>query len=249
MHGASENEYGRIPLLVTRTARTGKVLFMGTDAAWRWREATRIATTTASGRPGHPLDGVPAQHERRRVHAALLHPRSAAGAQHDALNANVMDASGCALGDATVSARIEAPSGRIQRIRFEAATGSDDSIDQDAWGLYSATFQPKEPGRHRATLTCEETGATLEAEIPVVGDPLEQIGRPARFDVMEELAQMTRGEALRGDPGRSCEALIQAVPPPPPIVTRLGLGPPGAGGGIVGLMALFWIGRKLAGRI
>ena len=30
--------HGRIPLLVTRAAGNGKVLYMGTDAAWRWRK-------------------------------------------------------------------------------------------------------------------------------------------------------------------------------------------------------------------
>lgn len=251
VHGAAENEYGRIPLLVTRTARTGKVLFMGTDAAWRWREGyedryhyrfwgqvIRWMAYQRSMNVGESmrLFFTP---DRPRVRSTI------------ALNANVMDASGAPLGDATVLARIEAPSGRIQRIRFEPATeSSGDSIDRDAWGLYSATFQPKEPGRHRATLICEETGATLEAEIPVVGDPLEQIGRPARFDVMEELAQMTRGEALQAVTLDVLAKRLLELPPPQPLITRLRLwAHPVLGGLIVGLMALFWIGRKLVGRV
>ena len=32
------NDFGRLPLLVTRTYGVGKVLFMGTDGAWRWRK-------------------------------------------------------------------------------------------------------------------------------------------------------------------------------------------------------------------
>ena len=31
------NDWGRMPLLVTRSAGNGKVLFLGTDSAWRWR--------------------------------------------------------------------------------------------------------------------------------------------------------------------------------------------------------------------
>ncbi len=250
VHGGSENEYGRIPLLVTRTARTGKVLFMGTDAAWRWREGyedryhyrfwgqvIRWMAYQRSMNVGESmrLFFTP---DRPRVRSTI------------ALNANVMDASGAPLGDATVTARIESPSGRIQRIRFEPATESGDSIDRDAWGLYSATFQPKEPGRHRATLTCEETGATLEAEIPVVGDPLEQIGRPARFDVMEELAQMTRGEALQSVTLDVIAKRLLELPPPQPLITRMRVwAHPLLGGLIVGLMGLFWIGRKLVGRV
>ena len=38
VHKDATNEYGRLPLLVTRTFGAGKVLFMGTDGAWRWRK-------------------------------------------------------------------------------------------------------------------------------------------------------------------------------------------------------------------
>ena len=38
VHKDAANEYGRLPLLVTRTFGAGKVLFMGTDGAWRWRK-------------------------------------------------------------------------------------------------------------------------------------------------------------------------------------------------------------------
>src|SRR5581483_8673212 len=37
VHSAFRNEWGRIPLLVTRNAGAGKTLFLGTDSAWRWR--------------------------------------------------------------------------------------------------------------------------------------------------------------------------------------------------------------------
>ena len=37
VHKDSENKFGRMPLLATRTYGAGKVLFMGTDGAWRWR--------------------------------------------------------------------------------------------------------------------------------------------------------------------------------------------------------------------
>ncbi|HEY2249914.1 MAG TPA: vWA domain-containing protein, partial [Planctomycetaceae bacterium] len=38
VHKDAANEYGRLPLLATRTFGAGKVLFMGTDGAWRWRK-------------------------------------------------------------------------------------------------------------------------------------------------------------------------------------------------------------------
>ena len=38
VHKDASNNQGRLPLLVTRTFGAGKVLFMGTDGAWRWRK-------------------------------------------------------------------------------------------------------------------------------------------------------------------------------------------------------------------
>ncbi|MEC8973687.1 MAG: hypothetical protein VX509_07180, partial [Verrucomicrobiota bacterium] len=37
VHSERRNQFGRIPLLAIRDAGRGKVLFMGTDSAWRWR--------------------------------------------------------------------------------------------------------------------------------------------------------------------------------------------------------------------
>ena len=36
-HDSESTRFGRVPLIATRTSGTGKVLFMGTDGAWRWR--------------------------------------------------------------------------------------------------------------------------------------------------------------------------------------------------------------------
>ena len=37
VHSSLRNASGRMPLLATRSAGSGKVLFMGSDSAWRWR--------------------------------------------------------------------------------------------------------------------------------------------------------------------------------------------------------------------
>lgn len=117
-------------------------------------------------------------------------------------------------------------------------------------GCAPAWLSPREPGRHRATLTCVETGAVLEAEIPVVGDPLEQRGRPARFDVMEEIARLTRGAVLAEPSMAEVAQRVRELPPPEPLVSRMRLwAHPALGAIVVALMTLFWIGRKLAGRV
>ncbi|MCX7916296.1 MAG: hypothetical protein N3A53_08365, partial [Verrucomicrobiae bacterium] len=37
VHETQRNQWGKLPLLVVRAAGNGKVLFLGTDSAWRWR--------------------------------------------------------------------------------------------------------------------------------------------------------------------------------------------------------------------
>ncbi|NIP94436.1 MAG: hypothetical protein GWO24_13710, partial [Akkermansiaceae bacterium] len=37
VHATEANRFGRVPLIVTRTFGSGKILYMGADAAWRWR--------------------------------------------------------------------------------------------------------------------------------------------------------------------------------------------------------------------
>ena len=37
IHATESNRFGRVPLVVTRTFGSGKILYMGADAAWRWR--------------------------------------------------------------------------------------------------------------------------------------------------------------------------------------------------------------------
>ena len=42
VHSELRNQFGRIPLLAIRNAGRGKVLFMGTDSAWRWLSLIHI---------------------------------------------------------------------------------------------------------------------------------------------------------------------------------------------------------------
>ena len=72
VHKTESNGVGRVPLLVTKTYGTGKVLFMGTDAAWRWREGSRRQIPLSLLGAGCTLDGLPTQHGRRQNNANVL---------------------------------------------------------------------------------------------------------------------------------------------------------------------------------
>src|SRR5205814_3869230 len=108
-----------------------------------------------------------------------------------ALHANVMEKSGEPLSKGEVIARIKAPSGRVETLRF-TSTGEE-------WGVFESRFTAVEPGTHAVTLTCKQTGAVLETTIFVQGDVAERVGRPARPEVLEEVARVTKGQVVAPD--------------------------------------------------
>jgi hypothetical protein len=159
-----------------------------------------------------------------------------------ALHANVMDRGGEPLHHGDVSARVTAPSGKAELVRFAS--------DGDEWGVFAGRYQPGEAGKHQITLLCKQTGATLEASFFVQGVAAEQLGRPARPEVMEELARVTRGRVIGADKLDQVVQSLAALPDPPPSVRRVPLWcHPAAAAGLVTLLGAFWVGRKAIGLI
>ena len=242
VHKDATNESGRVPLLVTRTYGAGKVLFMGTDGAWRWRKGVedkyhyrfwgQVVRWMAYQRNM-------AKGESMRLFYAPDQPKMN---QTLALHANVMDRAGEPLRRGEVSARIKAPSGKAETVRF-ASTG-------DEWGVFTGRFLAEEPGTHQVTLFCKETNATLETSFFVQGAAAERVGRPARPDVMEEIARVTRGRVIAPDKLDDVVQSLAELPEPPPAVRRVQLwSHPAFAGSLVFLLGVFWVGRKAIGLI
>ncbi|MEO1618368.1 MAG: hypothetical protein AAFV88_21125 [Planctomycetota bacterium] len=242
VHQETSNRYGRLPLLVTRTFGAGKVLFMGTDGAWRWRKGvedkyhyrfwSQVVRWMAYRRNI-------AQGETMRLYYSPERPRVR---QMVTVNANVMESSGEPLSSGTVTLRILSPSGRVETVPLKSTGGQ--------WGAFSARYSPREPGEHQLTLFCKETGDSLETKLYIQGDVLEQVGKPARPEVLEEIARVTRGQVLALDRIEDVKNWLAALPDPPPSVRRTSLwSHPLMIGIFVGLITLFWIGRKGVGVI
>jgi hypothetical protein len=242
VHKDVSNEYGRLPLLVTRTFGAGKVLFMGTDGAWRWRKGVedryhyrfwgQVVRWMAYQRNM-------AKGETMRLYYVPDQPRMN---QTFVLHANVMDSSGEPLHGGDVSARIVAPSGKAEVVRLAS--------DGDEWGVFAGRFHPTEAGRYRVTLVCKQTGATLEANVYVQGVAAEPLGRPARPEVLEELARVTRGRLVGADKPEALVRSLAELPEPAPAVRRVPLwSHPALACALVALLGVFWLGRKLIGLI
>ena len=240
-HGTESSRFGRVPLIVTRPYGSGKILFMGTDGAWRWRRGVedkyhyrfwgQVVRWMAYQRNM-------ASGEKMRLFYTPDRPKSGEALT---LNANVMSATGEPLRDGTVIAQIAAPSGKVSSIRLTPA-------GEEAWGLFTALFTPTEAGPHQVRLTCAESGDPLLTTIPIQGTTREKRGRPARLDVLEEIAQLTRGQVLTSTDVASVVAAVAALPDPEPEQRRLPLwSHPAWAGTIILLLGIFWIGRKSAG--
>ena len=243
VHQDMSNEFGRIPLLVTKTFGAGKVLFMGTDGAWRWRRGVedkyhyrfwgQVVRWMAYQRNM-------AEGETMRFYFSPDQPMLG---QTLALRANVMETNGEPLASGDVTVRIEAPSGKFQVIRL--ASGGVES-----WGSFEGRYEVAEPGSHSVILTCKQTGATLETTFFVQGATRERVGLAARPKVLEELSKVTNGKVFSLSDREKLLTAIGNIPDPPSTLRRL---QPWAHPLTVALMvaalATFWIGRKWVGLI
>jgi hypothetical protein len=116
--------------------------------------------------------------------------------------------------------------------------------------MFTGRYHAEEPGKHQIRLFCKQTNATLEASFFVQGAAAERIGRPARPDVMEEIARVTRGKMIEADKLGDVVRSLAALPDPPPSVRRVQLwSHPALAAGLVTLMGAFWVGRKVVGLI
>ena len=173
VHKDAANEFGRLPLLVTRTFGAGKVLFMGTDGAWRWRKGVedkyhyrfwgQVVRWMAYQRNM-------AKGETMRLYYSPDQPQDEPDAS--SLHANVMDRAGEPLHEGDVSARITAPSGKS---RARAVRVGRRRVGR----LHAAGSPPTSRASTSVTLACKQTGATLEAIVLRAGRG-GRAGRPSR---------------------------------------------------------------------
>ncbi len=234
---------GRVPLIVSKTYGAGKVLFMGTDSAWRWRQGvedkyhyrfwSQVARWMAYRRQM-------AQGESMRLFYSPDRPHVDDAVM---LNANVNDPLGTPVDRGSVVVQAISPSGKTQTIHLQPGEG-------DAIGLFTGSFTPKESGNYQLVASSIETGASVQTDLSVQGLNREQQGRLARFEVLDEIAKITDGRLVSVSEVRSLLDDLAALPEPEPTVhrTRIWAHPLWAGLLIL-LLGVFWVARKMSGAI
>ncbi|MCA9193126.1 MAG: hypothetical protein KDB03_15230 [Planctomycetales bacterium] len=242
VHEEQSNEYGRVPLLVTRTYGSGKVLFMGTDGAWRWRRGVEDLYHYRFW--GQVVRWMAYQRNMAKGESMRFYysPEQPQIRQTLALSANVMEQSGEPLSRGTVTARIVAPSGQTDIVQF-TSTGTE-------WGSFAGVYEPTESGPHQVTLRCKENNGEIQTTVFVQGASLEQPGKPSRPEVLEELSRVTRGKVLAKPEVEVIVRSISQLPEPSSTIRRLQLwSHPLLAATLIVLLGLFWVGRKMIGTI
>lgn len=242
VHSLQRNAWGRVPLLVTRAAGSGKVLFMGTDSAWRWRRGvedkfhyrfwSQVVRWMAHQRHLSEKQGI----------RLSFTPEAPQAGDTVYLQSTVFDASGYPIEDGSVSGSVASPSGRAERLEFSPVIGG--------WGVFKANFTPQEGGRYKIRLTSEKNGRQLETELLVTQPQREKLGQPVNAEILRELANITRGANVGTEALEQIVQQISLLPEPKPMEKRTRLwSEPWWGGLILSLLSVYWVGRKLAGMV
>jgi hypothetical protein len=157
------------------------------------------------------------------------------------LSANAFDSNGAPLNDGVLQVDLTAPNGQIKRIELAKEDG--------AWGSFSGRFKISQPGEWNLnTFIPEEPAAGIEAKIISQTDAIEKTGRPARFEVLQEMSKISRGRMVTAEKIDELVKEINALPEPQPLVTSIKLWAHWLAPVIlITLLSLFWVGRKLNG--
>ncbi len=242
VHKDAANEFGRLPLLVTRTFGAGKVLFMGTDGAGAGEKGSKTSTITDSG--GRSCAGWPTSGTWRRARrcGCTTHPSSRKSGKRS-------------------RSRPTWPSAAESRSRM--ATSRPVSRPRRASRKSCASHPPVTSGvpSPRATrrMSRADTRSRLPASKPARRSRLRSsckgprsngLAAPLRPEVLEEIARVTRGKVIRPDRLEEVVASLAALPDPPAAVRRVQLWcHPAVMGLLVTLLGIFWVGRKAIGLV
>ena len=240
VHSSLRNDWGRMPLLVTRSAGAGKVLFLGTDSAWRWRRGVedkfhyrfwgQVVRWMAHQRHLSEKEGIRLGYS----------PEAPQAGDTIYLQSTVLDESGFPIDKGPVTGKVTSPGGRMERLEFAALEGG--------WGVFKSSFAALESGKYKIEVASEEHGRRLETGLLVVPPLLEKQGQPINARVLREVSGVSRGASFSADDFDKVVKQISLLPQPAVLEKRLRLwSDPRWGGAILSLLTLYWIGRKWTG--
>ncbi len=240
-HANRRGPFGPVPLMVTKAAGSGKVLFMGIDSAWRWRRGVEdLYHYRFWGQVARWMSYQRNMAAGQRVRLFYTPERPEPGASVT-LNANAFDVNGAPLKEGAVSVDITSPDGKSQRVELQK--------NETEWGSYSGRFRVDLPGEWKLRATVfGAADLPTETTILAQGVDIEKIGQPARPRVLEEVAKVSRARSILPEQLAELIGEIDALPEPRPLENRIPLWSHWATlVSLILLLGAFWVGRKLNG--
>lgn len=235
------NASGRLPILVTSRAGAGKVLYMATDSAWRWRRGVEdLYHYRFWGQVARWMSYQRNMAAGERVRLFYTPERPKPG-DPVFLSANAFSENGAPLTEGNLQIDLTAPNGTSQRIEL--------AQDDASWGSFSGQFKISQPGTWGVkAFIAGDDSAFIETKIISQTDDIEKTGLPARFEVLEEMTKVSRGRLVTAAQLEELVKEINALPEPQPLVDSIKLWAHWLAPTIlVILLSLFWMGRKLNG--
>ena len=235
------NTSGRLPILVTSRAGAGKVLYMATDSAWRWRRGVEdLYHYRFWGQVARWMSYQRNMAAGERVRLFFTPERPKPG-DPVFLSANAFSENGAPLTEGNVQIDLTAPNGTSQRIEL--------AQDNASWGSFSGQFKISQPGTWGVkAFIAGDDSASIETKIISQSDDIEKTGLPARFEVLDEMTKVSRGRLVTAAQLEDLVDEINALPEPQPLVDSIKLWAHWLAPTIlVILLSLFWMGRKLNG--
>lgn len=189
--GAGDRGGDRVVLAYQRYGR-GKALVLGVQDTWMWRMHETMAVEDMTHHTFWQrllrwvVDGVP---DRVMVTAR---PERVQPGEPVSLTADVMDKEYRGVNDARVTARITAPSGKVESVPM------DWTVERD--GEFVARFTPVEDGVHRVEVTGEREAEVLGrggVSVKVAPSDAEYFDAAMRAPLLRRLADETGGRFFR----------------------------------------------------
>jgi hypothetical protein len=242
VHSELRNDYGRVPLLVTRSAGAGKVLFLGTDSAWRWRRGVedkfhyrfwgQVVRWMAHQRHLSEKDGIRLGYS----------PEAPEAGDTVYLQATVFDEAGFPIDKGPVTGKIIAPGGQVERLEFTPLEGG--------WGVFKSSFIASEIGKYKIEVDSDAHNRHLQTELLVAPPVLEKLGQPINAQILAEISAATGGTSFSVGEFDNVIKQISLLPEPKAVERRIRIWcDPRWGGTILLLLTIYWVGRKWLGLI
>ncbi|MEC9123882.1 MAG: CARDB domain-containing protein [Verrucomicrobiota bacterium] len=242
VHSNFRNDWGRMPTLAIRYAGAGKTLYLGSDAAWRWRRGvedkyhyrfwSQVVRWMAHGRYLAEKEGI-------RV---IPDPERPKAGEKVFVRAIVLDQAGFPLEDGEVRGLIAHPGGQTENLLFNPA--------EEGPGVYLASFKAREAGPLEMKVTAEPAERELSLTLSVEKPTREKLGKPVVSRDLGQLSELTGGESENYLDYEKVVQSLSFLPDPKPITRIHRLRTDTAWGlFLFGLLAIYWTGRKLVGMI